>query len=62
MLIFATGIGIFLKIGLDRRHHRYCRGSGSDSLQSANSFTSFINVITLISLLGEEEKGKILFE
>jgi hypothetical protein len=34
-------------------NHRYCRGSGSDSFQSTNSFTSFINVINFISLLGE---------
>ena len=27
-------------MGLDRRHHRYCRGNGSDSLQSTNSFTN----------------------
>ena len=37
--------------GLYRRHHRY--SSGSDSLQSTNSFTSFIYVINLIFLLGE---------
>jgi hypothetical protein len=36
-------------MGLDRRHHRY--SSGSDSLQSPNSFTSLINVINLIFLL-----------
>ena len=38
-------------MGLDRRHHRY--SIGSDSRQSTNSFTSFINVINLIILLGE---------
>ena len=32
-------------------HQRY--SSGSDSLQSTHSFTSFINVINLIFLLGE---------
>jgi hypothetical protein len=43
-------------MGLDRRRHRY--SNGSDSLQSTYSFTSFINVINLIFLLG---KYKLFF-
>ena len=43
--IGIPGIGFLNGITLDRRHHRY--SSGSDSLQSTNSFTSFINVINL---------------
>jgi hypothetical protein len=45
-------------MGLDRRHHRY--SSGSDALQSTNSFTSFINVIDLIFLLGEVKTCRLL--
>jgi hypothetical protein len=45
-------------LGLDRQHHRY--SSGSDSLQSTNSFTSFINVINLTFLLWEVKTCRLL--